>query len=494
MKKELIESLLNEFHILSKKYKSFENADNVLIWDCSIENCAEDSKDTIYISDNNLPDCHFHNSLIVCTGGKRPKADNYICLEKGSLVSILNKLTRTQSGLNRLNLALMDAESEQEILDIAARMLKVPFFYFDASYRILAITKDFSFNSDAEWRHMINEGFLSPESARLMQEAGDMDLLAIAQTPVVYKADFYPFTSIVCNIEVDGHFYSRLNRLCINGDSSPTALEECRIMTEHLSRLAKRTNREPYAGPLNNMVLDLLSGVQLSDELIHDRLSHMPALQNSLCQVACIGIPETFDAQVYSYYAGLAERTFSNDFVITMLFDKKIVVIFHSSDEEGFDALLDKLKDFVAKRKLKAGISIIFRKFSLLSGHYRQAESALEKCPEGQCVEFKDMLADYVFSFVPEDQLPLLISSDIKHLIDLEGHYSFPLLETLRKYLDCNCSLQDTAAALFIHKNTMLYRLNIIKEIIRADLSDANDRIQLMISFRLLDKCQTRNF
>ena len=55
-------------------------------------------------------------------------------------------------------------------------------------------------------------------------------------------------------------------------------------------------------------------------------------------------------------------------------------------------------------------------------------------------------------------------------------------------YLECGCNLIRTAERLFLHKNTLLYRLNHIKGILRCDLSDADDRLLLMLSFKLLER------
>jgi len=72
-------------------------------------------------------------------------------------------------------------------------------------------------------------------------------------------------------------------------------------------------------------------------------------------------------------------------------------------------------------------------------------------------------------------------------LEEAEGQYSFSLLDTLRTYLECNCNLLRTAERLYVHKNTLLYRLNHIKSILRCDLNDADERLLLMLSFKLLE-------
>jgi sugar diacid utilization regulator len=58
------------------------------------------------------------------------------------------------------------------------------------------------------------------------------------------------------------------------------------------------------------------------------------------------------------------------------------------------------------------------------------------------------------------------------------------LLETLRVYFQCNGNVAQTAKELFIHRNTLLYRLDRIREISGFDLDDAETRLQLQLALR----------
>ncbi|WP_010307295.1 CdaR family transcriptional regulator [Kurthia senegalensis] len=59
------------------------------------------------------------------------------------------------------------------------------------------------------------------------------------------------------------------------------------------------------------------------------------------------------------------------------------------------------------------------------------------------------------------------------------------LLENLRVWLTFNGSLQRSADALFIHKNTLKYRLAKIEHLLKIDLSDAQTRMELYIALKL---------
>jgi purine catabolism regulator len=69
-------------------------------------------------------------------------------------------------------------------------------------------------------------------------------------------------------------------------------------------------------------------------------------------------------------------------------------------------------------------------------------------------------------------------------LIDHEGSDKGHLLETLRAYFQCNGNVMQTARELYIHRNTLLYRLGRIRELGPFDLEDAESRLQLQLALR----------
>ncbi len=59
------------------------------------------------------------------------------------------------------------------------------------------------------------------------------------------------------------------------------------------------------------------------------------------------------------------------------------------------------------------------------------------------------------------------------------------LLETLQGFFDNNLSITQTAKALFIHRNTLLYRLERVKKITGLDPKKFDDAIQLRIALKM---------
>jgi purine catabolism regulator len=66
---------------------------------------------------------------------------------------------------------------------------------------------------------------------------------------------------------------------------------------------------------------------------------------------------------------------------------------------------------------------------------------------------------------------------DLATVIEYDRQNHTQLLETLKVYLDCDRSKQQTAARLFIHRQTLYHRLEQLGRLLRADLDDPVQRL-----------------
>lgn len=461
---------------------NFEQADTLLLMD----NSAADRPNTIYVTAGDSLPRPFHHALVVSLGGCPEGADNRIVLEEGDLAQVFNALASAKSWLDTLSSTLALCDSDQEILDRSSLHTAFPMFYLDESYRILAMTKSLDFPGDEEWIHMSEKGYLSPKNAQKMKDSGDLDMLALAHAPIVYHSDIYPFPSITSNVWLGGRFVSRLTVLCVDGNTSPLILRACELVTAHLRRIWERSDRLSDSGPLQSMLLDLLHGVHLSEELISDRLRSAPYLSGSVLQLFFADVKARDDRQMASYYASLLQRLYGEEHFLPVVWQEQLLLLAYAPDEVGLNSLTVKLSHFFTSHHLRCGVSNPFRHIRDLHGFFHQAIAALESETQAGLSFYRSITLERILSYIPPEQVPFLISPDILRLEEAEGQYSFSLLETLRAYLECNCNLIRTAEHLYVHKNTLLYRLNHIKSILRCDVNDADERLLLMLSFKLL--------
>ena len=91
-----------------------------------------------------------------------------------------------------------------------------------------------------------------------------------------------------------------------------------------------------------------------------------------------------------------------------------------------------------------------------------------------------------LLSMLPEDSSVLQYRDKLLGPLqkyDADSHSN--LLETLQVYLDTKCNAKATAEKMYIHYNTIAYRLDKIRSIIGMDIDDAETRLQLQIAYKL---------
>jgi sugar diacid utilization regulator len=69
-------------------------------------------------------------------------------------------------------------------------------------------------------------------------------------------------------------------------------------------------------------------------------------------------------------------------------------------------------------------------------------------------------------------------------LLDYDTRHKSDLVETLTQYLDCGGNYDATAEALSIHRSTLRYRLQRIRDISHVDMNDADSRFNLQLATR----------
>jgi purine catabolism regulator len=75
--------------------------------------------------------------------------------------------------------------------------------------------------------------------------------------------------------------------------------------------------------------------------------------------------------------------------------------------------------------------------------------------------------------------------------LDYEGGGDF--IKTLEVYFDHNGNLSQAAEALFVHRNTMTYRMERIAEITGLDLHHTETRLAIQLALRIHHMIERRN-
>lgn len=75
----------------------------------------------------------------------------------------------------------------------------------------------------------------------------------------------------------------------------------------------------------------------------------------------------------------------------------------------------------------------------------------------------------------------------IMPLIDYDKEYNSELVKTLKQYFKFNGNMKKISEKMYMHYNTIVYRVNKIKEVTGLDIEESDNRLNLQISLKILD-------
>ena len=139
-------------------------------------------------------------------------------------------------------------------------------------------------------------------------------------------------------------------------------------------------------------------------------------------------------------------------------------------------------------RRLLIGIGSVFKSVNGEStGIQRSYDEAREAAAVGAAlgqqegiVIFEELgILHWLYQLSPEQQMQNSYIKHIDTLADYDAARKTELVKTLETYLDHGGSLVETAEALFLHRNSLLHRVNRIEQLCQVNLRDPHHRLNL---------------
>ena len=99
--------------------------------------------------------------------------------------------------------------------------------------------------------------------------------------------------------------------------------------------------------------------------------------------------------------------------------------------------------------------------------------------------DIESALIPYYFTLIVENALVGFAHPALRQLREYDAAHGSRLYHTLEAFLQCERNYVKTAKALFIHRSTLLYRIDKIAKLTDIDFESPETRFHIMMSFRL---------
>lgn len=177
-------------------------------------------------------------------------------------------------------------------------------------------------------------------------------------------------------------------------------------------------------------------------------------------------------------------------FILTM--EDIFVLVFSNYSEQAIQDIVLKIIVLLRMKEYTffTGVSANLPGLYELSKAYLQAKQTVDL---SERMDWKNVLVRYnelgpyqlLLSIVDKDAKRNYYNSVLGKLEQYDKNNKTNYLDFLQTFLDNNCNINATADKMFVHRNTIVYKINKIEELLDRDLSDMEVRVELYLATML---------
>lgn len=173
---------------------------------------------------------------------------------------------------------------------------------------------------------------------------------------------------------------------------------------------------------------------------------------------------------------------------IVFTYENYIVVITNQISNKIDISFLEEMSILLNRIELHGGYSHIFYDFSEIQYYYNQSLLAIL---EGRIIDSEKVIwnySDYYFQYIinvlnSSMSLKTMCHPGILNILNYDKRNNTDFIKCLRTYLVNGCNISQTGKDLFMHRNTLVYRLEKIQQILEIDVQELQERERMQLWF-----------
>jgi len=411
-----------------------------------------------------------------------------------AIMELLVILDRKNDGARKLQDALISGRGLQYVVDTAHRIFNNPIFVMDRSFKTIAYAGNLP--GDNLWSAISQAGYYSESVVRVFSNDPALHRAVFySHAPTILTDEYSPNPYISFRIELEG---KAIGFACVIQHDSPFRTEDpelFRIFCKTLSIVMKveETDMAARQNSYEYFITEILDR-KISAKQIRERLN----VANLKLKHNLFLLTVELSAQVNTKSFFLEYEQRNLEAIIPggrcVIYNSSLVVLFSRDTDCPFSdntqlSLCENLNSF----SLIGGLSLPFSEISRLPEAYQQSFSAnkLGKLMGGigPLFAFNDYSLYQMFDILyqQKETISEFCNPLVLRIRTYDKKYKTSYLETLRVFLSCGRNQTMMAKLLGVHRNTVDYRVNRLKELFGVDINNFDLLFSFYLTFRILD-------
>ncbi|MFP3153165.1 helix-turn-helix domain-containing protein [Lachnospiraceae bacterium ZAX-1] len=433
----------------------------------------------------------YHDSIldldddaILCVCGS-----DYFAVVQKSLVEVLNACLAVCEYFNHYEETLMQAVHQkatlQQLIDLAAPYYQNPLFVANWQGDVLAYTKDIDGKSVALlgrfWQEVTANNRVPIYSVKAFADMpGYADMLR-GGNPCILSFPMADATALCATQRRKAKYHIHFQVIQNETVLTQTHIHLASTFMQAMS-LINFDEQLEKAVSATSLFVDLLDAKPVSQDSLHWVLT---SLGWDPCDHILLLLFATKSSRLIpeALYGQMAYRL---QYGLCIFWNDTPILLIH---EEDFSRNKNIIKMLSCDLGFFCGVSYPIEDWSKLPLYCRQAQTAIEhRLPDAVI----SLCADHTWEILLNELKQTMKNSMLCHpavgiLQKYDKEKDAQLIFTLQTYLENECNATLTAEKLFIHRNTMQYRLSLIHKLAALDLGNTQQRIHLLLSCWILN-------
>ena len=420
-----------------------------------------------------------------------PKINLMLVNENISLDVLFNKILDLFLYFNQWEMHIQDLilnnSQLQDFIDASDKVLGWPISIIDRAEKTLAAST-FKDSDDIIWKEICN-GYIHTEL--LVKDSIKITDIMKYNKPVQRYSTVSERILLSQAIRVGGHVVGFI------ATHHPESSKECfsrgvEQLTNYFTNfIAKRMHCEEFynmsrGSMFEYLLVDLIKGHIKDEKVITDRLQFLNwNLDNSKLLIRIEAPPSKLNFLRDHMYQIISQSN-------SIIYNGGLTAIVSGLDTDGLSVnIMDRFGDFLLDNQAQCGISNLFTLLTKTEKYYKQAKIALTfgkiQYPDNTIYRYSECAFQHAVSILAQHTDVTDFYHDAFRLFFPLTKTNSILFDTLRIYLQTNCNIASSAKQLFIHRNSMIYRIKQLEEKYYIDFNDPETRFQLLVSFEIYD-------
>lgn len=440
--------------------------------------------------------------FVICCGVPAEDLSCPVCChmislqEDVSVFSVYNTLNQLFQRLwkwdTKLNAALLSGSDAQTFIDLSEHLFVNPVVLLTDTLHVAAISKKIKV-SHPDIQFMQDNKYL-PE--HMVQQITSKPYLETSES--FHTIGFYyPPNYINCTIVIRKYDQNpwHMNIICMYGvNVEPTDCDLVLLDTlgEYILAAAKHQQeiKAQFNSRSSSFLYSLLADTVASEAELTMTASLLDLPLNGKYQLYVVSFP--IPLKSHSQYVLLNLEQLLPSFLKLIYHESVLILDQVSADGASHEKqIMNALQLLLPINNAFCGISQVFSDLHLLRDVFhltrRAAEIGYQLNPDNVYYSFQDYYS-YVLLFASSQSrtLPLLYIQQLDQLADYDRRHNSDNMVLLCKLLEHERNITNVSREMHLHRNSVLYRVNKIEQILGMSLDDPDVRLHLMLSFKAL--------